>query len=60
MHTNDIIVDNVPIDGDFSKAWPKLVTAFLPDGETSQAIFYEDGIIEPLGGAEAAAPRTAS
>lgn len=54
MHDNDIIADVVPIDGDFSTSWPKLVTAFLPDGETSQALFHEDGTIEALGQDESA------
>ena len=59
MHDNDIIADIVPIEGDFSQAWPKLVTAFLPDGETSQALFYEDGTIETLGQNEIEIPRKA-
>ena len=52
MHDNDIIADIFPIEGDFSRAWPKLVTAFLPGGETSQALFHEDGTIEVLGQGE--------
>lgn len=45
---NDIDIDLArPDNGCFATAWPKIVTANLPCGGTSQAIFYADGRVVP-------------
>lgn len=35
-----------PEAGSFATAWPKIVTAHLPGGGTSQATFHSDGRVE--------------
>ncbi|WP_333619780.1 hypothetical protein [Dietzia sp.] len=62
MYENDIVVDYAGASygaGRDDAEWPKLVTAFLPDGGTSQAYFHADGSVEVLVDSFDRAPRLA-
>lgn len=51
-HTKGKVMNNITVDlaapaeGEFAEAWPKIVTAHLPAGGTSQAVFHADGRID--------------